>query len=193
MPAAARSAGSAGGHQAFEVAAGNDRLDFRGAGGNHDLPLRMNVEHAPGVVERDDQRARVDAGDVLPFPGVEGDHVLPRGTGVRSGPAPRVALADDHRVAVDVVGGRRFGLGSRLLRQQRRCLVPEVIPPNDHPGLRPHLATPRVGDAVDRRQAVRAVAAQAQTAASGRVQTGPQHGDQQAVARLSLDRLSVYL
>ena len=204
----------------LQVAARDDRLNLRGAGGDDDLPLRMDVKHSPRGVRGDDQRSRVDARDLLPLAGVQRDDVEARVPRLPRGFPTRVALPDDDRVAVDVVCGRRAfrrpvrgceplqtgcaGVFSgierdaakrraRLVPQQGRRLAAEVLARHRHAVSCPRLAGTRVGHAVDRHQAVRAVAAAAQAAAAGRVQAGAQQGDQKVVARFGLDWPSIHL
>ena len=181
------------GDQSLQVAAGNDRLDLRGARGDDDLPPWVDVEHPPAAVRRDDQRPGIDPGDVLPVSGVQRDHIEARLLRFPRGLPARVALSDDHRVAVDMTHRRRASCRrASLIGEQGWPLVADVVARHPHAGLGLYLTTPRVSDAIDRHEAVRAVPAKAQAAPAGRMQPDPQHRDKQTVAPLDLDSLPVH-
>lgn len=61
------------------------------------------------------------------------------------------------------------------------ALDPHPLAPGDLTGT-------RVADPVDGRQTVGTVAGETQTATTGRMQPGPEHRDEKALARLALDR-----
>ena len=179
------------GDQSLQVAAGNDRLDLRGARGDDDLPPWVDVEHPPAAVRRDDQRPGIDPGDVLPVSGVQGDDAQPRLSCFPLGLPARVALSDDDRVAVDMAHGRGASGRHPLVGQQGRFFVADMLARHPHAGLGLHLTTPRVSDAIDRHEAVRAVLAEAHATSASGMQAGPQHGEEQTFARVGLDRLPV--
>ena len=79
----------------------------------------------------------------------------------------------------------------RLGRAERRFGASEVVALDDHFGSRLDLAAPRVRDAVEGDQAVRAVAGQAQAAAAGRLDSSAQHGDEHAVSGPGFDGAAV--
>ncbi len=134
----------------------------------------------------DDERAGVDADDLVAGGGVEDDRRPSGGARLdRRGSSAR-PRADDDDVAVLVQRGPAVSVPRW---RRRRCVVTLALDRGSAP--RRRLAGADVGDAVDDGEAVLAVAAEAQRAAETRLVTCPQHRDGERVACLELDGLAV--
>ena len=173
-------------HETRQVVARTDRVDLGGAGRDDHL-VGMDVEHAvPGP--GDDRRAGVDGHDLVAVRGLQDEDVLAGGAGRgRGGQSARSPTDDDDLDLAPFHVDVRSAWGPRhvRLRHDGEWRVRAIRVAHDletRPARR--LAGPDVGDAVDRREAVRAVAGQAQRPATSRLLAAAEHGERDRVARL---------
>ncbi len=158
-------------------------MDLGGAGRDHDL-LRVDVEHERRR-PHDDQRPRIDPDDLIALLGIEDEHPLAGLLGRRGGLLAAVATADHGDIDMgpqdlDVGAGQgRREVGAGNLGQRRQPVRRVADDGETRSGLQ--LARPDVGDALDPRQAVAAIAGQAQRPWAGGCRAAAQDRDRDRV------------
>ncbi len=171
-----KSLGSPRSEQPVEVVALADGLELGHARRDEDL-VRLHVKH-PARRPGDDRRAGIDADDLVSIGGVEDQ-------GIVAIPVDRPSDDDPVDPApLDRRGGHRDIHGQWRVSCRR-------MPLHGRAGPRQDLTGPRVGDAVDDRHAVPAVAGKAQGATSSRRLPGPDDRDGQAVAVAERQRSAI--
>ncbi len=164
-----------------QAISGADRLELRGPSRDHDL-VRLDVEH-PRRRPRDDGRPGVDAGHLDAVARVEDQGVV----ALAGGRAAGRPAADDHGPDRAPFDGH---VRAPRVDEERRVPV-DGMPRHD--GTRPsgRLACPHERDAIDDREAVPAVAGEAERPAATRLLAGTQDRDRERVARVGLDRPAI--
>ena len=169
-----------------EVVAGTDRMDLGGPGGDHHL-VGVDVEH-PAWRAGDDRGAGVDGHDLVPVRSLEDEDLLAGHPGRgRSGQTARPATdhGDLDLAALDLdLRSARRPSHVRLLDDGEWRHRATRMPDDLEPGPARSQARPDVCDPVDRREAVRAVAGEAQGPAAARLLAGSQRGERDGIAGL---------
>ena len=183
-PAATEALGGPRGHDPGEAAAGADGLDLGRAGRDDDL-VGLEMEHPAGL-PGDDRRTRIDPDDLDRRRSASRIVAARPARRRRRSPAPppptttRSSATDGPGISAPTgtrARSRRSTVGQRRLAVGRVAVDDGPRPGRD-------LAGPDVGDAVDRREAVAAVAGEAERSAAARHLARPDDRDRDRVAGL---------
>jgi hypothetical protein len=135
------------------------------------------------------ERTVINADSLLPIPGLEPDDTLATRFGLLSRSLTRRPLPNDDNIAV-AIAGSHSGAGAVICRQGG--IAVGGVSFHDHARFGDSLTGADVGDALHRSQAVGAIPPQTEAASRHWGAARPQKGDEEGIARLKFDGLSIY-
>jgi hypothetical protein len=135
------------------------------------------------------ERTVINADSLLPILGLKPDDVLTARFGLLSRRLTCCALTDNNNITVTIAGGHSR-TGAVICRQG--WIAVSGVSFHDHTRFGDYLTGADVGDALHRSQAVGAIPPQTEAASRHWGAASPQKGDEESIARLKFDGLSIY-